>query len=85
MILEVRPKGDFWRFGGGRVRSRGMVLATGPVPFGRGGDLGLMLIPTRAVRAGQTYRIDIEQRVGGEVTGGMTYVVVVGERERTSD
>jgi hypothetical protein len=84
VTLEVRPEGDLWHSKGGRVSARGMVLATAPVPAGRGGSLRLMLTPTKAIRPGQTYRIDIEQRVGGEVTGGMTYVVVVGEQERTS-
>jgi hypothetical protein len=84
ITLEVRPDSDSWRFKGGRVSARGMVVASAPVPFGRGGYLRLMLTPTRAIQPGQIYRIDLEQRVGGEVTGGMTYVVVVdakGERQ----
>lgn len=82
VILEVRPEGNLWRSKGGRVSARGMVLATAPVPVEKGGRLKLMLTATEAIQPGQCYRIDIEQRVNGEVTGGMTYVVVVTEKRK---
>lgn len=68
-----------------RISDSGMVLTTAPVAFGEGSRFNLMFIPSKALRPGQTYRIDLEQRIGGVITGGMTYLVVVtqkGERQR---
>jgi hypothetical protein len=55
-----------------------MVLSLGPVALGEGGQFEMKFVPTRGLSTGQTFRIDLEQRVDGVVTGGMTYVVVVG-------
>jgi hypothetical protein len=77
LILNVKPEGDIWHSIGGRVTVRGKVLITQPVPTGKGGRLNLILTKNKTLRPGQIYRIDLEQRVGGEVTGGMTYIIVI--------
>jgi hypothetical protein len=84
LALDVETEGKVWRTEGGRVYSRGLVITTRPVPSGGGGHVKLMLTPTEAARPGQCYRIDVGQRVDGQVTGGITYIVLVIDEKRES-
>jgi hypothetical protein len=76
--LEVGLAGGLRSFVVRREADTEMVLSLGPVAQGEGGQFEMKFVPTRGLSTGQTFRIDLEQRVDGVVTGGMTYVVVVG-------
>ncbi len=79
IAVEALTKGTNWRTPGGRLSTRGKLLRTYPVVFGQGGHLNLVVRGGRDIRPGQLFRIDLEQRVGGATTGGMTYLIVVKE------
>ncbi len=77
---EASPKERLWRVAGGPALSvgRDLVLTTPPVPPGKVARLELKVAPAGA-RPGDVFRVDLEQRTGGQVTGGGTYVIVVRE------
>lgn len=78
---RVVPEGRAWRRGsGGPLTERGLTLATAPVAPGKGARLKLNVGALKGARPGEIYRVDFEQRVGGQVTGGATYVVVIAEK-----
>ncbi|MGA1871709.1 MAG: hypothetical protein ACMUJM_24540 [bacterium] len=81
VALELGFEDGFRHFKMHRISDRGMILKSAPVAFAEGGRFCLMFIPSKALRPGQTYRIDVEQRVDGVVTGGMTYLIVVTQKE----
>lgn len=81
VALEVTLEDGSRHFKMRRKSDRELVFASAPVAFGEGGRLNLRFVPSRALRPGQTYRIDVEQCVDGVVTGGMTYLVVVAQKE----
>lgn len=78
--LEINTTGALKRSSIQRLSSSAVLMQTNPVEYGKGGDLKLQLKPGKGLRRGQTYRIDIEQRVAGAVTGGMTYIVIVSDK-----
>jgi hypothetical protein len=81
ITLELQVEDVFHRTKGGFIQRGGLHLTTAPVSLGGGGRMELMLTPAKHLKPGQCYRIDIEQRVGGEITGGMTYIIVVSDRD----
>ena len=79
--LEINTRGAFKHSSKRQPSSSRVAFRTKAMAYGEGGDLQLQLIPSKVLRRGQTYRIDIEQRVEGAVTGGMTYIVIVSNKK----
>lgn len=78
LTVKIAAEGEAWRKGqGGLLRGTSKTLAMRAVPFGKGGRLRLEVLPTRKARPGQVYRLDLEQRVGRELTGGGAFVVII--------
>lgn len=85
-LLAARPKPklavDFkpeagWRNLGGTVHNKGVVLSLDRVAPGKGGRINLNVAAIAGAKPGDIHRIDFEQRTGGQVTGGGTYIVIV--------
>ncbi len=58
---------------------RDLVFTTPAVPPGKLARLELRVGAVAGARPGEVYRLDFEQKVGGEVTGGATYIIVIKE------
>ncbi len=74
--LDFKPEGG-WRNLGGKPHDAGLVFSLGLVEPGKGGRLNVDVAAALGAEPGEIHRIDFEQRTGGQVTGGGTYVVVV--------
>lgn len=80
VALEVKIEDGLRDFKMRRESDSVLALTTATAGYGEGGYFNLRFIPSRTLKPGQTFRIDIEQRVDGVVTGGMTYLVVVTQK-----
>jgi len=58
---------------------RDLVLTTAAVPPGKLARLELRVGAIAGSQPGDVYRLDLEQKVGGQVTGGGTYIIVIKE------
>jgi len=77
--VALETKDQRWRTAGTKLTSKEMVAGLGKVAPGNGGKLVLAVAPARGAVPGQMMRLDLIQKVGGTVTGGFTYVLVVGK------
>jgi len=76
--IKIVTEGAAWRKGlGGLLRGTSKTLTTKGVPFGHGGRLRVEVRPTRKARPGQIYRLNLEQRVGQELTGAGALVIII--------
>ncbi len=62
---------------------RNLVLTTPALPPGKLARLELRVGAVAGARPGNVYRLDLEQKVGGEVTGGATYIIVIKEEPKS--
>lgn len=80
--VEVVPEGDLWLHGRQKpLPRRGLTLITREVLPGRRARVRVWVGAQNKARPGQFFRLDFEQRIGGSVTGGCTYVVALREDE----
>ena len=78
IAVKITPDGDAWRKGQlGLLRKKSKTLSMRAVPFGKGGRLRFEVSATSKARAGQIFCLNLEQRVGGELTGGGAFVVMI--------
>jgi hypothetical protein len=66
-----------WRKRGGALHEKGLVFSLGRVAPGKGGRIDFRVAALPGAKPGDIHRIDFEQTVGGQVTGGGAYVIVV--------
>lgn len=74
--VDFKPEGP-WEKRGDVLQDKGAVFSLGKVPPGKGGRLNFRVAALAGAKPGDIHRIDLEQRVGGQVTGGGTYVIIV--------
>jgi hypothetical protein len=73
--VDIKPDGVPWR--GARVLTNKATLALDRVAPGRRERVILKPTMLKTGAASEAYRLDLTQRVGGVVTGGMTYVLIL--------
>jgi len=76
--MDFRLEGG-WRKLGGTPFDKGAVFSLGRVAPGGGARIDFEVAAPAEAKPGEIHRIDFEQRTGGQVTGGGTYVIVVRE------
>lgn len=80
--IFAKTKVKEWRQSGDLVSPKGWRILAPQVAPGKGGRIAFRLNAQKSLRPGEAYSLYFEQRVGGRLTGAITFVIIVQKAKR---